>query len=42
VHRGDDQVAFVLASAIIGDNNDFTGLKGADGFNNTGLIIAWS
>jgi hypothetical protein len=36
VDGGDDQVAFVLAAAIIGDNNDFAGFKGADGFNNAG------
>jgi hypothetical protein len=30
VHGGDNQVAFVLAAAVIGDDNDFTGFNGAD------------
>jgi hypothetical protein len=36
VHSRDDQVAFVLAAAIIGDDDDFAGLIGADGFNHAG------
>ena len=39
VDGGDDQVAFVLAPVIIGDDDDFACLEGPDGLHNTLLII---
>ncbi|MCY1313389.1 hypothetical protein D9M70_639070 [compost metagenome] len=39
MHRGDDQIALVLAAVIIGHDNDFAGLEGADGVDDTLLVI---
>lgn len=42
MHRGDDQVAFVLAAVVIGYDDDFAGFEGADGVDDTLLIIGHS
>ncbi len=38
VDGGDDQVAFVLAVVVVGDDNDLAGLEGPDGIDDTLLV----
>ena len=40
VNGGNDQVPFVLAAVIVGDDDDFAGFKGADRLDDALLVIA--
>ena len=37
VHRGEDQVALVLAVVVVGHDDDFAACEGVDHLRNTGL-----